>query len=134
MKTIIEQNYLGGTLTITVKPETKETFGELFIEDKIYGLMVFQTVAVCHPEDKFSEAKGIKLVKMKLTKQYHQAMAEQDAKMIAIFERGLKKTKVSYLKHKAKVDALNTCLIEEFGREPRYVKAKKAKKKTTAKK
>lgn len=136
MRTIIEHDYLGGVLTITVAPEQRLTVADLTVCHYPQGVLEFHTEAICHKDDKFSEAKGIKLVKMKLTKEFHQRIVDEDRKIIDLFERGLSRTKTEYEFHKNKVDAINKCLVEEFGRQPRYERpAKKpvTKKPTTKK-
>ena len=73
MKTIIEDNYLGNTLEIQIDSANRCSTGTLFDECPWGKEPLFSVKANCNPSDKFSEVKAIKLIKLKIAREWHKA-------------------------------------------------------------
>lgn len=124
MKRIVESNYLGGTLEINVYSDRKFVEGYL-----VFGDFEYYAQADCRDEDKFSEAKGIKLVKMKLASKYHKDELAIHKAMLKVYSQVAKKMEEKVNYHNTKLSNLQSSISKEFGNTFTQGKPKKVVKK-----
>lgn len=137
MKQILESGYLGGLLTINVYPEKRLVEGKLFVTESINeAASEFTCKAVCAEGDKFTEAKGIKLVKLKLAKKYHASENAFWKAMLDNIEINRKFVKEKVSKHTSKLANIEKVLEKDFEitQPTKKNKKKVVKKKSSTKK
>jgi len=87
MKIMTDDNFLGGTLTIVSKSKNNITIGRLIIydgsEDEFHE---FTAITTCKPTDTFVAETGMKVVRLKLTKQYYQHLQRKNKSVINKYE------------------------------------------------
>ena len=135
MKSIYDDNFLGGQLTITVCDDVKHTIlGEFRFYDYLMDdFFTFTARTRCHKNDNFSENKGVELVKSKLARTYHKMYMNQFAEVKRELERQLSYVNEEYEFRKKKVLNIEKDLKEHFDLTF-YRNKKKAVKKTATKK
>jgi hypothetical protein len=135
MKTIIEDNYLGFKLTIKIDSVHKVVSGFLTDSYPWGDEVLYSAFATCQDIDKFSEVKGIKLVKLKIAKMYHASMQKLYSNSIRSAEKSIKTDKAKYDFHNRKLSNIDLILEKEFELKSYKKKpTKKVTKKKTTKK
>ena len=119
MKRIIEDNYLGFRLEIEVDSLNKIVVGSLFDivrypwGDEEYE-EVYSAVATCQDVDKFTELKGIKLVKLKLAKQYHADMKYLYGDVVRELKKALRESEEILNYHLKKLDNIEHTMKKDY--------------------
>lgn len=118
MKRIIEDNYLDFRLVIDIDSANKTVSGSLVnvIEvpwgeecDEIYS-----ATAICREPDKFTELRGIKLVKLKLAKQYHADMKYLYGDMVRKQRESLSKNEETLKYHLKKLENIEHTMKKDY--------------------
>ena len=92
METLIDNNFLNGKLTIVSWEATNMTIGRLTVYDEISDTMVdFLSCSTCKKPDTFNKNKGIKIVRLKLAKQYYAYIRKREQKALSQLEQAIKK-------------------------------------------
>ena len=134
MKRIIEDNYLGFTLEIIIDSTNRTVYGNLQeVIELPWGERdvdtIYSAVATCHPEDKFTEIQGIKLVKLKLAKQYHADMKYLYGDTVRTTKKFLSDTEEIYNYHLKKLENIESTLKKDY--EMTFKKRPEKKSKAT---
>ena len=134
MKTLYDDNFLNGQLWLEIDDD-----GSVYGEFKFYDFLlddIFTLVAKagCHPDDKYSEKKGMELVKSKIAREYHKIYMNTEAAEIRLLKELLKWHEQEYEFRKKKVLNIEKDLSEHYGltyyrRNPKKKKTTKNKKK-----
>ena len=131
MKKIIEDNYLGYKLEIEVDSLNKEVTGKLLkvdnFEDFETCVEIYSATAVCHKEDKFNEMKGIKLVKLKLSRQVHADLKSLYGILVRQLRKALSDNEQHLNYHLKKLENIENTMKKDY--EITFKKNKKVTKK-----
>ena len=116
MKTIYNDNFLGGTLILYVEEERKRVTGVLRVydpfTDKFYS---FKAQSKCQKSDVWSEKKGIDIVETKLSRDFHNMYLKWAAEDMRMLEQALKVVKDEYEFRKKKVTNIEEDLNKHYG-------------------
>ena len=139
MKKIIEDNYLGFRLEVEIDSLNKVVVGTLFDVikfpwgDEQYD-EAYSATATCHQEDKFTEIQGIKLVKLKLAKQYHADMKYLYSDVVRNLRKALSENENQLNQHLKKLENIESSLKKDYEMTFKKKPAKKSKATKSGKK
>jgi hypothetical protein len=135
MKTIYDNNFLNGTLSLIVDEDRKVVTGKYrFYDEVMDDFFTFHARSKCHKSDNFSENKGIELVKSKLARDYHKMYLNQWSMLERELEAHLRYIKEQKEFRKRKVVNIEKDLTEHFGLTYWRRENKKPARKTKTKK